>query len=238
MKKKIISNEERSPLCISEIDKLIMGGLEKGSVNFIAGAAGSGKSIFAAQFLVNGAKRCNEPGVYISFEEGKNSFYKHMNKFNWDLDGLEKQGLFYFIEYTPEQVKKMLDEGGGTIESLINKKKISRLVIDSITSFGLLFKDELARKEAIIRLFELLRSWGITSIVIGEELESKIEQQEAGEFEFEADAVFLLYFLKERDIRKRAIEILKMRGTDQPKKIMLMKIDNKGINIFPDQPVF
>ena len=83
-----------------------------------------------------------------------------------------------------------------------------------------------------------MRSWNITSIVIGEEPESEIEQQEAGEFEFEADAVFLLYFLKERDIRKRAIEILKMRGTDQPKKIMSMKISNKGISIFPDQPVF
>src|SRR3989338_6735129 len=46
--------QKRVPTGIPNFDTLIEGGFLKDSVNLVAGSAGSGKTIFALQFLVNG----------------------------------------------------------------------------------------------------------------------------------------------------------------------------------------
>ena len=51
------------------MDEITSGGLPKGRPTLIAGAAGCGKTLFAMEFLVNGAIHYNEPGVFLAFEE-------------------------------------------------------------------------------------------------------------------------------------------------------------------------
>jgi circadian clock protein KaiC len=231
-------DKNRVPTGIAVLDASMEGGLETNSVTLIAGSAGSGKSIFSAQFVYNGVTKYNEPSLYICFEEKKENFFRHMERFGWDFAKLEKEKKFMFLEYTPEQVKKMTEEGGGTIESIMNKMNVKRLVIDSVSAYTLLFKDEMSKKEAALGLFELLRSWNVTSLVTGEFDEQDVENQRTGEIQFEADGVILLYFIKEQNVRKRAIEILKMRGTKHAKRVFPLDIGNNGIEISPGGAVF
>ncbi len=231
------SSDERAPTGIPGLDEVMAGGFEKGSYNLIAGGAGSGKSIFSMQFLVTGIEKFNEPGIYVTFEEKKENVYKHMLEFGWDLEKYEKSGKFAFVEYTPEQVKKMLDEGGGLIESLINKIKAKRIVIDSITAFGLLFRDELSRRQAILSLIDLMRKWNSTALLTAE-FEPNVEKPSSASIEFEVDSIILLYYPREGDTRKRALEILKMRGTEHSKKIFPLRIGQNGITIYPKERIF
>ncbi len=231
------SSGERVPTGIPGLDEVMAGGFEKGSYNLIAGGAGSGKSIFAMQFLVTGIEKFNEPGIFVTFEEKKENVYKHMLEFGWDLDKYEKSGKFEFVEYTPEQVKKMLEEGGGLIESLINKIKAKRIVIDSITAFGLLFKDELGRRQAILSLIDLMRRWNATALLTAE-FEPNVEKPSSASIEFEVDSIILLYYPREGDTRKRALEILKMRGTEHSKKIFPLRIGKNGVTIYPKERIF
>ncbi len=231
------SNGERVPTGIPGLDEVMAGGFEKGSYNLIAGGAGSGKSIFSMQFLVTGIEKFNEPGIYVTFEEKKENVYKHMLEFGWDFAKYEKSGKFELVEYTPEQVQKMLEEGGGLIESLINKIKAKRIVIDSITAFGLLFKDELSRRQAILSLIDLMRKWNATALLTAE-FEPNVEKPSSASIEFEVDSIILLYYPREGDTRKRALEILKMRGTEHSKKIFPLKIGQKGITIYPKERIF
>ena len=122
---------------VNKFDSLISGGFKQYSTNMIVGGSGSGKTIFATQFLMEGIKK-GETCLYITFEEKKNKFYSNMAAFGWDLEKYEKQGKFIFLEYTPAKVKTMLEEGGGSIETTVLQNKVSRMVIDSITSFALL----------------------------------------------------------------------------------------------------
>ncbi len=235
-----IDPSKRVPSGIPGFDDLIEGGFEVNSINLIAGGAGSGKSIIATQFLYNGAVKYDEPGIYISFEEDKNRFFTHMKQFGWDLEKLEEEKKFIYVESTPEQVKKILDEGGGTIDNLIDKFKAKRLVIDSISAFTLLFDNELAKREASLALFKLIRKWRCTAFVIGEFPGTLLDQKEesTAALEYEVDSIIVLYYGKTGDIRKRAIEVLKMRGTRHARKIFPMKIYNKGIEVFPKEAVF
>lgn len=220
---------------IPNLDSLIEGGFKKNSVNLVAGCAGSGKTIFAMQFIIEGIKK-GEPGVYITFEEKKRKFYEDMLGFGWDLEKYEKQGKFAFLEYTPEQVKNILTEGGGIVESIIEKIEAKRIVIDSITSFSLLYEDELTKKEASLALFELIDKWNCTGILTSED-ESKKDHTISAALQFEVDGIIILYHVKKKGIRRRAMEILKMRGTKIPEKTIALSITDKGIRINPKELV-
>lgn len=227
---------QRVPFGIPELDKLIGGGVLKNSINLVAGGAGAGKSIFALQFLVNGITKYNEPGVYITFEEKKKKTYEEVLEFGWDLAKLEKEGKFAFLEYTPEQVKKVLVEGGGIVEAVIEKVKAKRLVIDSVTSFALLYEDELTKKEAALSLFELIEKWDCTGLLTSQDTRAE-DMTISAALEFEVDSIFLLYHFKRKGMRQRAMEILKMRGTKIPEKTFAIDITKAGIAVFPNKIV-
>jgi len=223
---------ERVPTHISKFDKLIEGGFKKNSTNLLVGGAGSGKTIFATQFLIGGIKK-GEKCLYVTFEEKKDQFYKNMLRFGWDLADYEKKGLFTFLEYTPAKVKTMLEEGGGAIESIILRKKISRMIIDSITSFALLFEDEFQKREASLSLFNMIKKWNCTALLTFEGKPRKEEKIDSKALEFESDSIILLYYPREKVERHRYLEILKMRGTKHSKKIYRFHIEKGGIIISP-----
>ena len=228
---------ERTPTGIPGLDDVIEGGLKKDSITLVGGCAGSGKSIFAMQFLINGILKYNEPGVYVTFEEDKQEVYGDMLRFGWDFAELEKQEKFAFIRYTPEQVGKVLKTGGGIIRDIIGKINAKRIVIDSISAFTLLHKDELEKREACLDLFKILRRWKCTTLVVGQYYAAE-ERHESTAVEFEVDGIIWLYNIKKEDIRTRAVEVFKMRGTKHSAKIFPFEISDEGITIYPEQSVF
>jgi len=224
----------RIPTGITGFDNLIEGGFEKNSTNLIAGGPGTGKTIFGMQFLVEGLKK-GESCLFITFEESKDSFYHNMKRFGWRLEDYEKKGLFTFLNYTPGKVKSMLEEGGGIIESIIINKKVSRLVIDSMTSFTLLFEDELEKREASLDLFNMIKKWNCTSMVTFEGSPDG-DQKVYRALEFESDSIILMQFLRRIALRRRHIEILKMRGTNHSKGLYRFSITRRGI-ILGNNPI-
>jgi circadian clock protein KaiC len=228
--KRVIS-EARVKSGINGLDPLIQGGFKPSSINLVEGGPGSGKTILATQFLYEGLKR-GEPVAYITFEVMKEKFYENMKTFGWDLEKYEKKGLFTFLAYTPEQIKMILLEGGGTLDTIIHQKKIKRLVIDSITSFSLLYPSELAKKEAALTLFNVINSWSCTALLTAQGHGGKGEDELVSTaLDFEVDGIMLLYHFIDKNSRKRGFEVLKMRGTKTPNKIFGVDIDKKGISI-------
>ncbi len=217
------------PSGIPGLDKLIDGGFKGGSINLVCGGAGSGKTTFAMQFLIEGIKR-GESGMYITFEERKDKLYDDMLEFGWDLARYEKMGLFRFLEYTPEQIKHVLVEGGGTIDALITQMHAKRLVIDSISSFSLLFKDELTQKESSLALFELINRWGCTAVLTAQASQGGPDDITTS-LQFEVDSIIILYHYMKEGIRTRALEVLKMRGTKTPEKLLKLSIDKSGMSV-------
>jgi len=220
---------------VTNLDPLIEKGLVSKSINLVVGEAGSGKTIFAMQFLMEGLRK-GESCIYITFEEKKEKLYEDMAEFGWDFEKYENSKNFTYLEYSPEQVKSLIEEGGGTVDQLITKKKVNRLVIDSITSFSLLYQDELSRKEAGLALFELINKWGCTAVLTSQAIAHRDEITSTS-LEFEADSIILLYHTKQKGQRLRALEILKMRGTRHSNKTMELDINNHGLEVKPSKIV-
>jgi len=225
-----MAKEARVSSGVPGLDPLVQGGFKRNSVNLIAGEPGSGKTIFGMHFLMDGCKK-GEAGIYITFEEKKDKMYDDMLSIGWDLKKYEEKNLFRFLEYSPEQVKKILVEGGGVVDAMVEKLKAKRIVIDSITSFSLLYEDELTKKEAALSLFDLIGKWNCTAVVTSQARSIDHESIMSAALEFEVDSIILLYHIRSKDERIRGIEILKMRGTKIPEKTFELVLDDKGIKV-------
>lgn len=216
---------------IENLDKITEGGFEKNSTNLIVGGSGNGKSIFAIQFLLEGIKE-GENVLYVSFEEKKEEIYSNMLGLGWDLEEYEKKGKFFFLSYTAEKVRTMLEEGGGDIETIVLTKKIQRIAIDSITTFMVLFDKEVDMREKALSLFSLLRSWTCTSLLVYERDPLVDRKHSSRILEFEADSLILLYFTRVKSKRERFLEVYKMRGTNHSTDIFPYTISkNVGIDV-------
>jgi KaiC/GvpD/RAD55 family RecA-like ATPase len=228
---------ERVPSGIPGLDSQTEGGFVKRSINLVTGSPGAGKTIFAAQFIISGIEQHQEPGLYISFEEKKENFLKYMKQFGWDFEKHEKTNKFAFLRYSPEQVHKLLTEGGGLVDTLVRKLGVKRICIDSISAFTLLFKDELSARESLLGLFEMIEGWGATTLLTAEQ-EAEPERHEPSVVEFEVDSVISLYNFRKKNIRQRVAEIIKMRGTRFAQKVFPIKIGDDGMVFYPEEAAF
>jgi circadian clock protein KaiC len=222
---------------IQGLDPVMSGGFRGKTVNLIAGGAGSGKSILAMQFLVSGIDDYGEPGVFISFEETEEEIVEDMACFGWNLKDKIKDKLLTIVTYTPEQIEKVLHSGGGTIRDIVESIKAKRLVFDSLTAFTLLHDSQLLQRKAVISLFEAIKKWNCTALLLAEQ-EATPETHQSSVEEFEVDGVILLYNIRRGNIRERALEVFKMRATKHSAKIFPMTISDNGIKIYPDEDVF
>jgi len=229
---------DRVPSGVPGLDEMIESGFERNSNILITGGPGSGKTTFLFQFLVNGATMYEEPGLFISFEEEKSELFDHYKRFGWDLEGLERDKKVLFVKYAPHEVAKFIDSGGGMLKDMITDAGIKRIAIDSLTSFSMLFKDEYDKRFNIIKFFDILRTWNCTVMLTAEKpIELSATYDDFG-LEFLVDAVLLIYNVRKGNIRERAIEILKMRGTNQMTKLCPLKITEEGVVVFPAESIF
>jgi len=219
---------------IKNLDSLIEGGLIKDSVTLVTGGAGSGKTIFSMQYLMEGLKK-GETCLYITFEEKREKLYGDMFSFDWDFEKYEKNKKFFYLEYNPEQVKSLIEEGGGIVDQMITKRKITRLVIDSITSFSLLYQDELSKKEAALALFDLIDKWGCTAVLTAQAQANGHSNIDLASLEFEVDSIIIIYHTKVKGKRIRGLEILKGRGTKHANKTMGLVINEHGLTVNPKE---
>ena len=222
---------------IMGLDPIISGGFRKDSMNLVIGGPGSGKSIFAMQFLVTGIEEYDEAGVYISFEETGEEILQNMDCFGWKLKEKIESNKLAILAYTPAQIEKILLEGGGILESVIKEINPKRIVFDSLSAFSMLHREGLAQRAACISLFQNIKRWDCTALFVAEH-ETDPDEHDPLTEEFEVDSVILLYSIRKGNIRTRALEVLKMRSTNYPLQIFPMTIDNEGLSVHRDKLVF
>ena len=92
-KKHAVEVLEKCPTGIRGLDEITKGGLPKGRPTLICGCAGSGKTLFAMEFLMRGAMEFGEPGVFMTFEETPDDLAKNFISLGFDLHDMESRGL-------------------------------------------------------------------------------------------------------------------------------------------------
>lgn len=164
----------KAPTGIRGFDEITRGGLPRGRVSLLAGSAGSGKTVVAMNFLVNGAEMYGEPGLFVSFEESAQDLERNFSSQGFDLRSLEQQGTLAFDHIRIER-SEMEETGEYDLEGLfvrlgaeIDAIGARRVVLDTIEVLFSVFKDDVVIRSEMKRLFRWLADRGVTAVVTGE----------------------------------------------------------------------
>jgi circadian clock protein KaiC len=224
--------EERIPFGIKALDKMISGGLLKGSANLLEGAPGTGKTTLAMQYIYNGITMYNEPGLIITFEEFPQQYYHDAMQFGWDFKKLEEEGKLKIIFSDPQTTISEFDKVDGVFVSLVEKMGIKRMAIDSMTHFESIVSDPYELREIETRLINSIKREGVTSILLKEN-DSLLGQmsQTTSKIPFIVDTYIVLRYVEIDSAIEKALCILKMRGSDHHKDIRCFRITSKGIEV-------
>ncbi|MGA2874276.1 MAG: ATPase domain-containing protein [Nitrososphaerales archaeon] len=192
---------------IANLDDALSGGFPEHSMILVGGGPGSGKTILGMTFLVNGADKFGEKGLYISFSESKQTMYAELKSLGIDLQKLENAKKFWFEEMMSVSGASMGDALGQVVTT-ISKNGIKRVVLDSITAIGQSFEHEYQTRQILHTVVsKLVRNLGCTTLVISERLSQSLSDSHFEEFV--ADGVIGL-----KHGPPRELEIRKMRGTE------------------------
>ena len=208
---------------ISSFDIIAKGGLPRNRTTLISGTAGSGKTIFAVQFLAAGILG-GTAGVFVTFEESANDIRKNMLSFGWDLAQWEAEGKLAFVDASPDPDVDSVEAGSFDLGALmarvkhaVGKVKAERVAVDSLGAVFSQFSDQSIVRSELFRIASALKSLGVTAVLTAERTEDYGPIARFGVEEFIADNVMILRNVLEDESRRRTIEILKFRGCDHQK---------------------
>ena len=224
-------SQERVRTGIPGLDEMLGGGFLPGSAILVRGAPGTGKTSLGMQFLIHGATRERETGLLISFEEFPASLYRDAASLGWDLEPLEREGKLHILFTSPEVFLTGLEMPDSPLNRLLRERDIRRVVLDSISHFNRLTADPLELRHIYTRVINGLRREGVTSLLLGEETRRDATRTDKGGLSFVVDTVLLLRYVEVESTIKRAIVILKMRGSDHDKRIRQYEIRRGGLVI-------
>ncbi len=222
------------------LDEVLGGGLLEGSIVTVSGPTGGGKSTLAAQFIHNGAKDSDEPGLYISIEESRGDFFFHMSGYSWDFAGLEKSRKFVLLDYPIHEVDQIVNQSGA-IGEIISTTGTKRVVIDSIMPIALFFKSDDERRKGFLKFIENLRKWGTTTIIVSEDIKmaepGTLPATEYGIESFTDGWINLSFrYDDEKKERARYLEVIKMKGVPHSSKSYPVVLDKDGFRLGSSGP--
>jgi circadian clock protein KaiC len=222
---------------IEGLDEITQGGLPRGRPTLVCGGPGSGKTLLAVSFLVNGASQFGEPGVFMSFEENADDIAKDVASLGFDLQTLVADGKLA-IDYVYIERSEIEETGEYDLEGLfvrldhaIRSIGAKRVVLDTIEAlFSGLSNTGILRAE-LRRLFRWLKDKGVTTIVTAERGEGTLTRN--GLEEYVSDAVIILDHRVDDQISTRRLRVVKYRGSHHGTNEYPFLIDRDGIAVLP-----
>lgn len=227
----------KTPSGIEGLDEITGGGLPRGRPTLVCGSAGSGKTLFAMEFLLRGATQFKEPGVFMTFEETAPELAANIRSLGFDLEDLvrQKKVVVDFVRVERGEIDEMGDydlEGlfvrlGHAIDVIGAK----RVVLDTIEAlFAGLSNGGILRSE-LRRLFRWLKDKGVTAVITGERGEGTLTRH--GLEEYVSDCVILLDHRVSDQISTRRLRVVKYRGTLHGTNEYPFIIHEQGFSVLP-----
>ncbi len=214
------------------LDEMLNGGFLPASANLLEGAPGTGKTTIGMEFIVNGIRRFNEPGLIITFEEFPQQYYHDALQLGWDLRALEAEGKLKVVFTDPETALAEFDKIDGQFVDIIEELGVKRVVIDSMTHFEYLAEDPGELREIERTFVNALKREGVVSILLRENnsLMGRMDNI-TSKIPFIVDTYMLLKYVEIDSAIAKALCILKMRGSNHAKDIRCFRCTEHGIEV-------
>lgn len=232
---------ERLHTGINGFDQVALGGLPAGRPTLVTGTTGSGKTIFAGEFLARGIMQRGEPGVFVTFEETPEDIRRNFASLGFPVAQWESDGTWAFVDATDDiageaPIIGAYDFGAlmARIEHAIRRISATRVALDSLGAVFTRFADTAIVRQQTYRIAAALDELEVTSVITSERTSEYGPVSRYGVEEFVLDNVIILRNLLAQERRRRTIEVVKFGGARHRTGEWLFTIDpREGIIVLP-----
>lgn len=227
---------KKLPTGIAGFDGITGGGLPRKRTSLVIGGPGTGKTIFALQMLVNGARQ-GEAGIFVAFEENSQQIIENAASFGWNLAELINQGLIFIMDahLSADDITGGKFDLIGLLAVLQTKTEAlgaRRIVFDSLDVLLTLLNDPLAARQEIYRLHTWLAQKGPTGLItLRSEGSDPLLSKHYGFMQFMADCVIMLDHHLVDHFSLREMIIVKYRGSGFAENAFPLSIGSQGMEI-------
>src|SRR5437667_2495175 len=213
-----MTKSDRIQTGIYGLDQIFLGGILKGNLILVAGAAGTGKTVLGVEFIYRGITEHDEPGIIVVFETSPKKLIRDATGFGWNLDELQQQNKLKIIFTSP----KVLDQELRSPDSLLLETAAEigarRIFIDGISLLGTVATGSGASgngaasyRELLQQFIEGLQRENLTAMLSHEVLAHQEQSSALDAAEFLADTVIILQQEHRHRTIHRSPEIIKSR---------------------------
>ena len=122
-----------TPMGIAGLDDLFRGGIPRGNVMLVEGAAGTGKTLLGLEFIYRGVTNYQEPGLIVSFEVAPQKLIRDAVNFGWDLAALQQQNRLKLLFTSPQVLSQELNSPDSLLLETAAQMGAQRLFIDGLS---------------------------------------------------------------------------------------------------------
>ncbi|POX36059.1 circadian clock protein KaiC [Streptomyces sp. Ru73] len=231
----------RVATAINGFDQVALGGLPAGRCTLVTGTAGSGKTLFATEFLARGIQHHDEPGVFVTFEEAPVDIRRNALSLGLTIAEWERAGKWAFVDASAASTEEGAIIGAYDFHALaarighaVRAVGARRVSLDSLGAVFLRFPGQGVVRQELLGVAETLESLGVTSVITTERETEYGGISRLGVEEFALNNVVVLRNTLFQERRRRTLEIVKLRGGPHRTGEWLFTIDPQdGIVVVP-----
>lgn len=221
--------EEATPSGVESLDKIMGGGMPRGSSTLLIGPAGVGKSSVATQYAVAAMKR-GEKAAMFTFEEGMGSLFARSRGLKCDLTEFIEKGLLYVRQIDPAELSP--GEFANLLQSAVEDSGAKFIIIDSLNGYLNAMPEE---RFLIIQLHEILSylsQLGVTTIIVcaqhglmGTAVQAPVDTS------YLADNIILFRFYEMHGEVHKALSVVKKRSGCHETSIRELTMGGHGLSL-------
>ena len=223
---------------IAGFDEITHGGFPRGRTSLLVGGAGSGKTIFAMQFLVEGVKQ-GEPGIFVAFEESAERLVANMEGFGWNIGSLVPKSICV-VDAQPST--DLIQSGTFDLEGMLaaldmqaRRMGAKRIVFDALDIVLSLLPDAASQRREVYRLHEWLVAHKLTAVITakadGADGDRRSTVRPFGFMQFMVDCAVLLNHSVVLGVSQRNVRVQKYRGSSFHESESPFVIGKKGLDV-------
>lgn len=213
---------------IKELDAMCGHGLFRDSVVLVSGATGTGKTLMVTEFLAGRLKQ-RERSLLFAFEESRDQLFRNAHAWGLDFAKAEKDGYLKVVNHYPhampmeDHLVRMRDDIAGY--------EPHRVAVDSLSALERVFSVRSFR-EFVIALTSTLKQKSITTMFTSTSPSllggASVTEKHISTL---TDSIILLRYVERAGRMRRAITVLKMRGSSHDSTLREFTIDGNGMTI-------